>query len=151
MEMLREAAEQGVPQAQCDYALAIQATNPAQADTMLRSALDKNSSVAQLWFARILLEAGKHKNGMSLLRRAANQGNADAQFEIGKRAVTLTGDAKEEALTCLRTAANSGHLAALYTLGQYMVANRDNGGLAVIRDALARGYVAPVSDSKTPP
>jgi serine/threonine protein kinase/TPR repeat protein len=144
-EMLREAAERGVPQAQCDLASAIRSENPREADGLLTKALAKNSSVAQLWFARMHLVNGSPDKGMLLLRRAAQQGNIEAQFEIGKQIFEpgLSRGRFEEALPFLKKAATGGYPPAMWALGKYMLANHDEGGNAYMREAAARGYAEP--------
>jgi TPR repeat protein len=141
-EMLRQAAEKEVPQAQSDYAFAIQKDSPGESDRLLRSALGK-SSTAQLWFARIHLANGNKQRGKALLRRAACQGNPEAEFELGKglfgQGIPQT--EADEALSFLRKAATSGYPPAMYFLGKYLVSIGDENGQVYISEAKARGYV----------
>jgi TPR repeat protein len=150
--LLKDAAERGVPQAQCDYAVLIQETNHAEADALFRSALEKHSAVAQLWFARINLTQGNKQKGISFLRRACQQGNIEAQFEFGKRIFGPTSRPEfEEALSFLRKAACTGHLPAMFFLGKYLLSIHDDSGHSYMREALARGYSETAPDADGSP
>jgi TPR repeat protein len=107
--LLKEAAERGVPQAQCEYAEAVKDEKPLEAEGFLRKAFVRDSSTAQLWFARVHFQSVDRYKGKSLMKRVAYQGNVEAQFETGKGVLsTSLGRAEfDEAIGFLRRAADA--------------------------------------------
>jgi TPR repeat protein len=140
MDLIRRAADMEVSQAQCEYAESIQRTDIAQADKYMRMALEKNASAALVWFGRIQLESGNRAKGISYFRRAASQGNVEAQCELGRLLIEgkLQRTEVDEAHMFLRKAGTSGHALSMFYLGKHMLTAGDEGGLAYIRAAAQR-------------
>jgi TPR repeat protein len=140
MGLIKQAADMDVSQAQCEYAESIQGTDSAQADRYMRMALKKNAGPALLWFGRINLESGIRAKGMSFLKRAATQGNVQAQCELGRLLIEgkLQGREVNEAQMFLRKAGTAGHPLSMFYLGKYILMAGDEGGLAYIKAAAER-------------
>ena len=75
----------------------------------------------------LLLERGKYDEGIDLLVKAANQGNAYALYQLGKEALTGTAMRKNVtwAIPVLTYAAEAGHAYAQYILGKLYLQGED--------------------------
>ena len=91
-----------------------------EAERWFRVAAEAGNSQARYDLGILLLDQGKHDEGIDLLVKAANQGNAYAMYRLGKEALTGTAMRKNVpwAVTVLTYAAEAGHAYAQYTLGK---------------------------------
>ena len=91
-----------------------------EAERWFRIAAEAGNSQARYDLGVLLLEQGKYDEGIDLLVKAANQGNACAMYRLGKEALTGTAMRKNVtwAVTVLTYAVEAGHAYAQYTLGK---------------------------------
>ena len=98
-----------------------------EAERWFRIAAEDGNSQARHDLGVLLLERGKNDEGIDLLVKAANQGNANAMYRLGKEALTGTAMRKNVpwAITVLTYAAEAGHAYAQYTLGKLYLQGED--------------------------
>ena len=98
-----------------------------EAERWFRIAAEAGNSQARYDLGVLLLDQGKNDEGIDLLVKAANQGNAYALYRLGKEALTGTAMRKNVpwAVTVLTYAAEAGHAYAQYTLGKLYLQGED--------------------------
>ena len=98
-----------------------------EAERWFRIAAEAWNSQARYDLGVLLLDQGKNDEGIDLLVKAANQGNACALYRLGKEALTGTAMRKNVpwAITVLTYAAEAGHAYAQYTLGKLYLQGED--------------------------
>ena len=98
-----------------------------EAERWFRIAAEAGNSQARYDLGVLLLDRGKHDEGIDLLVKSANQGNAYALYRLGKEALTGTAMRKNVpwAITVLTYAAEAGHAYAQYTLGKLYLQGED--------------------------
>lgn len=127
------AAEQGVPDAQMQYALMLldgklAARNRDKAFSLMRSAAQSGDALAQFNFAQMLLESGAdEKKAVEWYERAARAGLADAQYAMAQAHIHGTGGKpRDEAASrrWLLRAARQNFDTAQLDLGTWLVEGR---------------------------
>jgi TPR repeat protein len=132
----RKAAEQGHPQSQCKLGVMyvegrgvsqdIQAGLNWLRQAAVQDDAEANSQLAKLYHSRSgTTEKGNEAKTVARLLRDAEQGDAEAQFQLGRQhnsvnsPVTDRKESKKEALRWFQKAAEQGHVEAQYWTGLY--------------------------------
>jgi TPR repeat protein len=153
------AAEQGIPEAQFQYALMLLDGTYVKRDVngayaLLEAAAEAGNVLAQFNFAQLIVEREPGDAGMakaaSYYERAANAGLADAQYALSQIYGNGAGGRKRdevEARRWLELAARQGFDTAEVDLGTWMVQGRGGpkqrkAGFALLRRAALGGNVA---------
>lgn len=153
-----KAAEQGIPQAQLQYALALIAGEHVSKDEekareLMRAAADSGNALAQFNYAQMLMEnegaAESRAQAVAYYERAANAGLADAQYAMGIVYLNGTGGRardREQAEKWLRAAARQNFDTAQLDLATLLVESRnaadEKEGFAWMKRAAEGGNVA---------
>lgn len=96
---------------------------------LLKKAADQKHVPAQILLGRVLDGAGEDELAVEYFRKAADQGEAEAEFELGGMYVKGEGVAQDlmKARTRIRSAAEKGYVGAVVTLAEAYL----NGGLGL--------------------
>lgn len=94
---------------------------------LLKKAADQKHVPAQILLGHVLDGAGEDELAVEYFRKAANQGEAEAEFELGSMYVKGEGVAQDlmKARTLIRSAAEKGYVGAVVVLAEAYL----NGGL----------------------